>query len=160
MKTTDLCDEYGEQVQVAEAIGFRHFGGRKTFWGQIATVKCYEDNSLVKTAVSQNGRGQVLVVDGGGSLRCALLGDIVAALAQQNEWVGVLIYGAIRDSTDVAAIDIGVVALGTNPRKSGKKNEGTVNIPLYFAGISFVPGHYIYVDADGIVTSAAALLPT
>ena len=158
MKTTDLCDEYGGQVQVAEAIGFRHFGGRKTFWGQIVTVKCYEDNSLVRVAVSQNGRGQVLVVDGGGSLHCALVGDIIAGLAQQNEWAGLLIYGAIRDSEDVAAIDIGVAALGTNPRKSGKKNEGTANIPLYFAGISFVPGHSIYVDADGIVTSAAALL--
>ena len=160
MKTTDLCDENREQVQVADSIGFRHFGGRSTFWGQIATVKCYEDNSLVKAAVSQNGRGKVLVVDGGGSLRCALLGDIVAALAQQNEWAGVLIYGAIRDSEAVAAIDIGVVALSTNPRKSGKKNEGTANIPLHFAGIQFVPGQFIYLDADGIVTSAAALLPS
>lgn len=159
MKTTDLCDEYGDQVQVAEPIGFKPFGGRNPFWGQIVTVKCHEDNSLVKAAVSQNGRGKVLVVDGGGSLRCALLGDIIAGLAQQNEWAGFLIYGAIRDSEAVAAINIGVMALGTNPRKSGKKNEGTANIHLHFAGIQFVPGHFIYLDADGIVTSAAALIP-
>lgn len=157
MKTTDLCDEYIDQLQVADSIGFKHFGGRREFHGQIETVKCHEDNSLVRAALERNGRGKVLVVDGGGSLRCALLGDNIAELAQKNEWAGVLVYGSIRDSQAVSALDVGVVALGTNPRKSAKRNEGTVNVAVHFAGISFVPGHTVYIDADGIITSETEL---
>jgi len=154
MKTTDLCDDYGDETQVVDSIGFKHFGGCTSFFGKIETVKCYEDNSLLRAAIERNGAGKVLVVDGGGSLRCALLGDNVAALALKNEWNGILIYGSIRDSEAVSALELGVVALGTNPRKSAKKNEGTSNIELHFAGASFIPGQFIYIDADGIVTSA------
>jgi regulator of ribonuclease activity A len=157
MKTTDLCDEYDQQVNVAEPIGFVSFGGRKDFSGQIETVKCHEDNSLVRAAVERNGKGKVLVVDGGGSRRCALLGDNIASLAQKNEWNGFLIFGSIRDSEVVATLDIGVVALGTHPKKSAKRNEGAANIVVYFSGTIFVPGQYIYIDADGIVTSETAL---
>jgi regulator of ribonuclease activity A len=153
MKTTDLCDDYGDQVHVAEPVGFKSFGGRKSFAGQIETVRCYEDNSLVRTALEGNGLGKVLVVDGGGSLRCALLGDRLAALAQENQWSGILIYGGIRDSEAISTLAIGVVALGTHPRRSAKNNEGMANTVLRFAGIDFVPGHYIYIDPDGIVTS-------
>lgn len=160
MKTTDLCDKYENQITVADPIGFKSFGGRKEFSGRIETVKCHEDNSLVRAALEKNGKGKVLVVDGGGSLRCALLGDNMAALAQKNEWNGVLIYGCIRDSELVATLDIGVLALGTHPRKSAKKNEGAANIPVYFAGVIFDPGQTIYIDADGILVSAAELALT
>jgi regulator of ribonuclease activity A len=158
MKTTDLCDEYGDQISVADPIGFRHFGRRQSFYGEIATVKCYEDNSLVRAALQENGRGKVLVVDGGGSLRCALLGDMLAALAQRNEWSGILIYGAVRDAEALATMDMGVIALATNPRRSDKKNEGTAAVPLQFAGIYFIPGRYLYADQDGIITSKHNLL--
>lgn len=157
MKTTDLCDEYDQQINIAEPIGFGSFGGRREFSGQIETVKCFEDNSLLRAALERNGKGRVLVVDGGGSRRCALLGDIVAGLAKKNEWNGVLIHGSIRDADVVATLDIGIVALGTHPRKSAKKNEGAANITVHFAGIDFVPGQYVYIDTDGIVTSATEL---
>lgn len=157
MKTTDICDAYGDVVRVAEVIGLRHYGGRTTFSGLIETVKCFEDNSLVRAALEKNGRGKVLIVDGGGSLRCALLGDNIAALAEGNEWAGVLVHGAIRDTADIADIDIGIMALGTSPRRSAKNNEGSANVLVHFAGINFVPGHTIYADMDGIITSERAL---
>ena len=158
MQTTDICDEHGNEIQVADPIGFKHFGGRKSFFGKIETVKCYEDNSLLRAAIEKNGKGKALVVDGGGSLRCALLGDNLAALAQNNEWNGILINGAIRDSEAVSALEIGIVALGTNPRKSTKNNQGSSNVELHFAGVDFIPGQFIYVDADGIVTSAEEII--
>jgi len=157
MKTTDLCDAHSDHLHIAESIGWASFGGRKEFWGEIETVKCHEDNSLVRAALEKNGRGKVLVVDGGGSRRCALVGDLIAALAQKNEWAGLLIYGSVRDSEALAAIEIGVVALGTHPKKSAKRNEGLANVQVHFAGIDFVPGHYIYIDPDGIVTSEKSL---
>ena len=153
MKTTDICDEYGDQVQVAELIGFKHFGGKTSFFGKIETVKCYEDNSLLRAAIEKNGNGKVLVVDGGGSLRCALLGDNIAALAHENKWRGILVYGCIRDSALVSTIEIGILSLGTNPRKSGKRNEGIANLIVHFAGIDFIPGNHVYIDQDGIVVS-------
>lgn len=157
MKTTDICDEYAGRIQVADPVGFKHYGGRKTFSGQIETIKCHEDNSLVRTAVAAPGKGKVLVVDGGGSLRCALLGDLLADMAQKNAWEGIVVYGCIRDSEVVATLDIGVMALATHPRKSEKRNMGMTNLTVHFAGIDFVPGHYLYADADGIVTSESAL---
>jgi regulator of ribonuclease activity A len=153
MKTTDICDEHSNEIQVVDPIGFKHFGGRTSFFGKIETVKCYEDNSLLRAAIEKNGRGKVLVVDGGGSLRCALLGDNIATLAQKNEWNGIFIYGGIRDSETVSGLDIGIAALGTNPRKSKKNNEGSSNIEVHFAGVDFVPGNFIYLDMDGIVVS-------
>lgn len=157
MKTTDLCDEHGDSVTIADPIGLRSFGGRSNFYGQIETIKCYEENTLVRAAVEHAGAGKVLVVDGGGSLRCALLGDMLATLAQKNEWHGIVIYGCVRDADVLATLDIGVYALGTHPKKSAKRKDGVANIAVRFAGIAFIPGQYIYVDADGIVTSATEL---
>ncbi len=157
MKTTDICDEYGDQINVADPLGFKHYGGRKAFAGQIETIKCHEDNSLVRTAVAAPGKGKVLVVDGGGSLRCALLGDLLADKAQKNGWEGILIYGCIRDSDIIATLDLGVMALATHPRKSEKRDMGMANLTLQFAGISFVPGQFLYADADGIITSERAV---
>ena len=160
MKTTDLCDEFDTLVKVAEPVGFKMYGRRKSFYGKMETVKCYEDNSLVRAAVESAGPGKVLVVDGGGSLRCALLGDNIAGLALKNEWAGILIHGCVRDSAALAEMEIGIVALGTNPRKSAKRNEGSSQIDLHFAGADFFPGGYIYIDEDGIVTSQKELLPS
>jgi regulator of ribonuclease activity A len=153
MKTTDLSDKYNETVRVMEPIGFRHFGGRLEFHGQIETVKCYENNTFVRAALEKDGTDKVLVVDGGGSNHCALLGDNMAGLAQDNHWNGIIIYGCIRDSLAVSKIDIGVLALGTNPRKSAKDRVGSSNIVVSFGGVDFVPGEFVYVDEDGVVVS-------
>ena len=154
MKTTDICDHHIDEIQIAEPIGLKSYGGRREFSGQIETVKCYEDNTFVRAALEKNGQGKVLVIDGGGSTRCALLGDNIAELAQQNQWNGVLVYGSIRDSAAVAKIDIGILALGTHPKKSAKNKEGMTHLKIHFAGVDFIPDDFIYVDEDGIVISA------
>jgi regulator of ribonuclease activity A len=153
MKTTDLCDKCGEDIKVLDPIGFRSFGARTEFHGQIETVKCYEDNTFVRAALEKDGTGKILVVDGGGSNRCALLGDNIADLAYKNKWNGIIVYGYIRDSVAVSKIDIGVLALGTNPKKSAKNKEGAVNLTVHFAGVDFIPGEFVYVDEDGAVVS-------
>lgn len=158
MKTTDLCDKYGDELRVMEPIGFRSFGGRDEFHGQIETVKCYEDNTFVRAALENDGTDRVLVVDGGGSNRCALLGDNIADLAHKNHWNGIIVYGCIRDSIAVSTIDIGIIALGTNPKKSGKDRQGTANIMVSFAGVDFIPGEFVYVDEDGVVVSDRELV--
>lgn len=155
-QTTDLCDAHEESVSVVAPM-FRHYGGRGAFAGQISTVKCFEDNSLVREALGRPGAGKVLVVDGGGSLRCALLGDQLAALAEKNRWEGVVVYGCIRDSEAIARVGIGVCALATHPMKSVKKGAGDAEVPVSFGGVSFRPGHYLYADADGILVAAAPL---
>lgn len=155
--TADLYDEHGEKLQVALSV-FHDYGGRKTFHGPISTLKVHEDNSLVRTALEENGEGRVLVVDGEESMRCALVGDILAQLGKDNGWAGIIISGCIRDSAVIATIDIGVKALGTNPRKSVKKGAGDRDIPVTFAGITFFPGHYIYADCDGIVLAEEKIL--
>ena len=156
-QTADLCDEYTESLQICEP-GFSHFGGRSRFFGQISTIKCFEDNSLVRDAVGEPGEGRVLVVDAGGSLRCAMLGDLLAAKAAANGWAGVLMNGLIRDSVDIAQMDLGVMALGTYPLKSVKRGLGERDVVVRFSGVNFVPGEYLYADEDGIVCSASALL--
>jgi regulator of ribonuclease activity A len=157
-KTADLFDEFGDRVQVCDPI-FRDFGGRGRFAGPIATVKCFEDNSLVKTALAEPGEGRVLVVDAGGSLRCAMLGDMIAANAVKNGWSGVVMFGCVRDSVDIAAMDLGVKALATNPRKSEKRGEGQRDIPVSFAGVCFHARENVYCDEDGILVSAEVLVP-
>ena len=157
-KTADLCDEYPDSLQICEP-GFSSFGGRPRFFGQISTIKCFEDNSLVREAVAEPGEGRVLVVDAGGSRRCAMLGDLLAAKAAAKGWSGVLMYGLIRDSAEIADMDLGVKALGTHPLKSVKKGVGERDVVVHFAGATFVPGEYLYADEDGIVCSDAALLP-
>jgi regulator of ribonuclease activity A len=158
MKTTDLCDKYGDEIHVMEPIGFKSFGGRNEFHGQIETVKCYEDNTFVRAALEKDGTDKVLVVDGGGSNCCALLGDNIADLAHRNHWNGTIVFGCIRDSIAVSKIDIGIIALGTNPIKSAKNRQGTSNITVSFAGVDFVPGEFVYVDEDGVVVSKRKLV--
>ncbi|MCF5705912.1 putative 4-hydroxy-4-methyl-2-oxoglutarate aldolase [Pseudomonas syringae] len=154
--TPDLCDAYPELVQVVEPM-FSNFGGRDSFGGQIVTLKCFEDNSLVKEQIELDGKGKVLVVDGGGSLRCALLGDMVADKASKNGWEGLLIYGCVRDVDMLAQTDLGVQALASHPRKSEKRGIGELNVPLTFGGVTFKPGDYLYADNNGVIISASPL---
>lgn len=154
--TTDLCDAHPE-VSVPEP-GLVSFGARRAFGGPIATVRVHEDNALVRAALEQPGQGRVLVVDGGGSRRSALLGDRLAALAVESGWAGVVVHGCVRDSAVIARIDLGVLALCTHPRKSGKQGVGERDVPVTFLGVTFRPGEHLYADADGIVLSAAPLL--
>lgn len=156
-KTADILDDHDDKVQVAEPL-FRDYGQKRSFRGVIATVKCFEDNTLVRQFLEQPGDGRVLVVDGGGSQRCALVGDRLGALARDNGWAGILVFGCIRDSEDLASIDIGLKALATHPRKSVKRGEGQSQLAVSFAGVRFEPGHYLYADADGIVVSEQALI--
>ncbi len=155
--TADLYDEHGEDLKVATQI-FNDYGGQKIFSGPISTVKVFEDNSLVRAALEEPGKGRVLVIDGGASLRCALVGDILAELAKNNGWSGLIVYGCIRDSKVIATIDIGIKALNTNPRKSVKKGAGKRDIPVSFADVTFNPGEYAYADLDGIVISVTKIV--
>lgn len=160
-KTPDLCDEFeaelGKTVRVVAPM-FQRYGARTRFAGEIVTLKIFEDNSLVRTAFAENGRGKVLVIDGGGSLRCALVGDQLAILAQKNGWEGVIVYGCIRDSADINGIEIGVRALNTHPQKSIKKNVGDRDIAVTFGGVTFNPGEWLYADEDGVLVSNKPLL--
>lgn len=153
----ELCDHFPEQVRVFEPM-FGNFGGRERFSGPIQTVKTFEDNSLVREQVSQPGLGRVLVVDGGGSMRCALLGDMLAAKASENGWSGIVIFGCIRDVNALADTDIGVQALGIHPVKSEKKGRGELGVPVRIAGVDIVAGDYCYADNNGILVSSEPLI--
>lgn len=155
--TADLCDKHIDKLQVAEPI-FIDFGAQACFEGEIHTLKVFEDNSLVRSALEKDGTGKVLVVDGGGSFRCALVGDNLVALAIENKWRGLVVYGCIRDSKVISEMEIGVKALNTIPTKSIKRNEGQENIDVRFAGVDFKPGAYLYADEDGIVVSEFQLI--
>lgn len=155
--TTDLCDEFFDEVKVAEPIGFRDFGKRKSFYGEIVTIKCFENNPLVRSTLEENGEGKVLVVDGGASAKCALMGGNIAKLAEENHWSGAIIYGCIRDTAEINECTIGVKAMNVIPVKSGKLENGEINIPVQFAGIDFIPGHFLYADEDGIIVSERKL---
>lgn len=148
--TADIYDEFADRVQVALPM-FNDYGQKRKFSGPVSTIKVHEDNSLVRTALEKKGNGRVLVVDGGGSLGCALVGDMLAKLGQDNGWEGIIVYGCIRDSAVIASMDIGVKALNTNPKKSVKKGTGDVDIPVEFASVRFEPGSYAYADEDGIL---------
>lgn len=154
--TPDLCDQYPELVRVVEPM-LSNFGGREQFCGQITTIKCFEDNSLVKQLVGTSGEGRVIVVDAGGSLRRACLGDMLAEQAASNGWAGLIIYGCIRDVDEIRATDIGVQALGVHPMKTDKKGVGELNIPVTFGGVTFAPKDYVYADNNGIILSAEPL---
>mmetsp|Transcript_3522 Transcript_3522/g.4239 ORF Transcript_3522/g.4239 Transcript_3522/m.4239 type:complete len:168 (+) Transcript_3522:90-593(+) len=155
--TCDLCDLHGDSLKYPTASLFRDFGGLVHFEGGIETVQCFEDNSFVKAVLDEPGHGRVLVVDGGGSLNRALLGDQVAAKALKNGWSGLLINGCIRDSKEVATMKVGVKALGTCPRKTEKRGCGVRGIPVQFAGVTFFPGTYLVADEDGIVVGEEVL---
>ncbi|MFW5454301.1 ribonuclease E activity regulator RraA [Thioalkalivibrio sulfidiphilus] len=148
--TADLCDQHGEAVSVCETH-FGDYGGITAFSGEIVTVRCFEDNVLVRQTLEGEGRGKVLVVDGGGSLRCALFGDMLAQTALDNGWAGVIVNGCIRDVAVIVTLPIGVKALGTHPRKSEKRGEGAVNVPVSFGAITFRPGERVFADEDGVV---------
>ena len=150
--TADLCDNYIDELQVAEPL-LIDFGGKEMFSGQIVTVKVFDDNVLVKQTLASDGEGRVLVVDGAGSTYCALMGDNLATMAINNKWEGVVIHGCIRDARQIGEMNIGVFALGTCPRKSIKQGEGDTQIPVAFAGVLFKPGHFLYADEDGIVVA-------
>ena len=150
--TADLVDEYGEAL-ASISVQLRSFGRRARFAGAAVTVKCFEDNALLKQTLSEHPdpQGRVLVVDGGGSLRSALVGDLIAAIAVERGWAGIVAYGAIRDSVAIGGLEIGIKALGTNPRKSTKTGAGVANVPIEIGGVVIRPGQVVHSDEDGIV---------
>ncbi len=161
LATADLCDRHEEQLRTGQARVlapmFRSFGGRDSFHGPIATLKLFEDNSFVRKALEQPGAGRVLVIDGGGSLRRALVGDQLAALGVKNGWAGIVVHGCIRDSAAIAGMDIGVFALATHPQKTDKKNVGEADVAVSFGGTTLRPGEWLYADGDGILVAESAL---
>lgn len=158
----DLCDANEARLATGEAhvlpAVFRTWGRSASFAGAIETVRCFEDNSAVRSALEQAGNGRVLVIDGGASLRCALLGGNLAQLAQRNGWVGVIVDGCVRDTVEIDACEIGVRALAANPRRSEKRGEGAIGETVRVGGVAVASGHWCYADEDGILVSAVALL--
>jgi len=148
--TADIYDEHGEDLASC-TTQFRDFGARKAFTGVIETLRVHHDNQLVKETLNSPGEGKVLVVDGHGSLETALMGDMIAAAAVKNGWSGVIIFGAVRDSVALGEMDLGIKALGTNPRKSAKDGVGTRGEPVTFGGVTFTPGATVWADPDGIL---------
>ena len=159
--TADLCDGHEEllrdaRLRVVTPMFGRH-GGRAAFAGTISTLKLFEDNSFVRKALEQPGNGGVLVIDGGGSMRRALVGDQLAAIAVKNGWSGIVVNGCIRDSAAIGEMDIGVLALGTHPQKTDTKNVGEIDVPVTFGGVTFHPGEWLYADGDGVLVSSQPL---
>ena len=156
-KTADLSDETEGEAQIVQP-GLRNYGGKTRFHGQIVTIKAFEDNSRVREQVRSDGVGKVLVIDNEASMRCAMLGDMLAEAAIEHGWNGVVINGCIRDSADIGAMDIGVKALATNPLRSVKQDKGEVDVEIEFLGAVFRPGDHLYSDEDGILLSGRSLL--
>jgi regulator of ribonuclease activity A len=154
--TADLCDAHPDAAHACEPV-FLVFGGRRSFSGPVSTVRCFEDNSSVKEAVESPGDGKVLVVDGGGSRRCALFGGNLGIAAVKNGWAGVIINGCIRDSAELGQLDLGIRALGTMPLRSVKRGEGERDVPVRIAGASFRSGDFVYADDDGVVVAHGPL---
>jgi regulator of ribonuclease activity A len=148
--TSDLYDQFGERLRVLPPL-FQDYGGRARFGGEVVTVRCFEDNSRIKELLGTPGVGKVLVVDGGGSLRCALLGDLLAGQAVTNGWEGVVLYGCVRDRVALKALALGIRALGTIPRKSIRRGEGQTQLPIEIGGVACRPGDRLTADEDGIV---------
>ncbi|WKT62160.1 ribonuclease E activity regulator RraA [Microbulbifer thermotolerans] len=157
ISTPDLCDAHPKLVRVVEPM-FYNYGGRERFGGQIVTIKCFEDNSLVREMVGEAGRGKVLVVDAGGSMRRACLGDMLAEKACNNGWEGIIMYGCIRDVDEIGKLNLGVQALGTHPMKTEKKGIGDKNLDVTFGSVTFRPGEYLYADNNGVIVSSQALI--
>lgn len=153
--TADLVDDIGETVRSCD-VQFRQFGGLTQFAGPITTVRCFQDNALLKSVLSEPGEGRVLVIDGGGSLHTALVGDVIAELGRSNGWSGLIVNGAVRDAATLATLSIGIKALGTNPRKSSKTGAGERDVVITLGGIEFRPGEFAFSDEDGIVVVAPA----
>ena len=148
--TCDISDKLHPEVQYLEPV-YKIYGAKTSFSGRIVTVKCYEDNSLVEQALNGNGKESVLVIDAGGSMNCAMLGDKRATDAIKNEWEGILVHGLIRDSATINGMEIGIRALGVCPLKSIKNGIGDSNLIVNFSGVTFTPGEYLYADEDGVI---------
>jgi len=157
----DLCDVHGEALAAGTLLvltpGFRMFGQASAYSGQVMTVKVFEDNSLVRATLKTAGQGRVLVVDGGGSMRCALVGDVLAKLAIDNGWSGIVVNGCIRDSAAISRMPIAIHALGTHPLRSDKRGEGVAGVPVSFGGVTMRAGDWLYADSDGILVSRTQL---
>lgn len=156
ISTPDLCDAHPDSIRVLEPV-FKNYGAKKSFGGEVVTIKCFEDNSRVKENAGISGKGKVMVVDGGGSLKKALLGDLIAETAMNNGWEGFVIYGCIRDVEPINAMQIGVKALNSIPLKTERKGVGELNIQVTFAGVTFEPGDFVYCDETGIIVSKKPL---
>jgi len=154
--TCDLCDDYPALLQVAEPL-FHSYGGASRFSGRIATIRCREDNSRFRELILEDGRGRVIVIDGGGSLRRALLGDRLAGIAVRNGWQGIVVHGAVRDAEALVELPFGVLALGLCPMRPANDGAGEQGIPVQFAGVRFEPDHYLYADRNGLVVASQAL---
>jgi len=148
--TADICDEIGEHTTILPLI-FSGYGGRKIFEGEIVTLKTANDNTLVRAILSEKGEGKVLLIDGGGSTDCALLGGNLALLGKENQWAGAIVYGCVRDVLELEGIDFGVKAIGTNPKKSMKSGRGEKNVSVTIQGVKVHPGEYLYSDHDGTI---------
>lgn len=156
-KTADLCDDHSKELLICQQE-FKSYGQKRKFSGPISTVRVFEDNVLVVEALESIPEGSVLVVDGGGSRRCALMGDRLGEIAQSRKLAGVIIYGCVRDTVELGSLDTGILALGSNPLKSRKEGKGDRNIPVTFGGIDWKPGEYVYADEDGVIVSSKALI--
>ena len=155
--TADLCDAFPDRLTVAEPL-FRDWGGAARFAGPIETLRVFEDNALVRQVLESEGLGRVLVVDGGGSLRTALVGGRLALLAREKGWSGIVVNGCVRDAAELAATPVGLKALNSSPMKSAKAGRGERGVPVTFAGVTFIPGHWLYADADGVVVAVSELV--
>ena len=153
---TDLCDDFEDEVRVLEP-GFQNYGAVTTFAGPVTTLKVFEDNALVRATLETPGEGRVLVVDGGASVRCALVGGHLGQLAERNRWAGVVVWGAVRDSEELRQCHVGIRALATNPRKSVKKGGGARDVSVTIAGVTIAPGEWLAADADGIIIATRTL---
>lgn len=160
LPTPDLCDQYEDHetigLRVLDPI-FKNYGGKAEFYGEVVTIKCFEDNSVVKKLINESGNGRVIVMDGGASLRRAILGDMLAAIAAQNGWAGLIINGCIRDVDEIGVTPIGIKALNTHPMKTEKRGLGDLNVPVTFAGHKINPGDWAYSDNNGVLISKVAL---
>ncbi|MGL4648775.1 MAG: ribonuclease E activity regulator RraA [Caldilineaceae bacterium] len=156
ISTADLCDSHEHLVQVADPV-LHDYGGLTAFSGPMTTVMVMDDNTSVRELLEADGHGRVLVVDGGGSLRCALVGDRLAQTAADNGWAGIVVNGCVRDVSSLAEIPLGIKALASMPWRSAKQGPGLVDVPVRFAGITFLPGHYLYADDDGVIVAPMAL---
>lgn len=154
--TADICDEHDAEVNVLDDL-FVSFGGRDTMAGTAVTLKLFEDNSMVREAVTEDGHGKVLVIDAGGSRRRAVVGDALAAQAAANGWSGILVYGAVRDAAVLATIDLAVHALGTNPRRTEKRGLGDRDVAVEFCGATIRPGDWVLADGDGVLVAPRPL---
>lgn len=152
LATTDLCDANEGAVSVCQPL-FSDYGGLSNFYGPIVTLRTFEDNTKVRQLLETNGEGRVLVVDGGGSTKCALVGGNLAKLAEENGWSGIVVNGCVRDRVELEEARVGIKALGHVPRKSTKLNRGEIDQPVKFAGVIFLPGYYLYADKDGVIVS-------